>query len=147
MATFRKSAIAIGVTMSAIFASNAFAVGSKADCEYEGGEAFNLPDGAQVCIIQIRGEEYHGEEYDGNQLGVKSCEGDLIGDGLFCKITLVEGKKKVELTPEEAGVGLKAGDVVNEKGEKVTDALPAVSAKNAKKALKAAKKAATAVKE
>ena len=133
MATFRKSAIVLGVTMSAIFASNAFAIGSKADCEYEGGETFNI-NGDLICVIPVREEAFHGEEYDGMQLGVKDCEGDVIADGVFCRMTLIKAPKK---TPAETGVGLKAGDIVNEKGEKVMDASKATEmAKDAKKAAK-----------
>ena len=99
MAKFRLGAMVTGFALAISVAGNALAVGSKADCEYEGGEVFTLPNEAQVCVIQIRAEAYHGEEYDGQQLGVKECEGDLIGDGLFCKITLKEGKKPAPKPP------------------------------------------------
>ncbi len=98
MAQFRLTAIAAATALTAMFASSAFAIDSKAACEYEGGETFTIY-GDLVCVVPIRAEEFHGEEYDDAQLGVKTCEGKLIGDGQFCRITLIEGKKPV---PAEA---------------------------------------------
>ena len=51
----------------------------------------------------IRGEEFHSEVYDGEQLGVKTCDnGELIGGGIFCKITLVKGESPGFKTKAEA---------------------------------------------
>ncbi len=100
MTKFRLGTVVMGAALTTLFASHAFAIDSKASCEYEGGEAFTIA-GDLVCVVPIRAEEFHGEEYDDAQLGVKECEGDLIGDGVFCKIMLIEGKKKVS-APEQA---------------------------------------------
>jgi len=104
MAKLRLAASAAALTLAA-FAAPAFAqVSSAADCEYEGGEIFNV-QGATVCLVQIRPEEYRDNEaYDGQQLGVSSCNGDVLNNGVFCKITLVPAPPKpvveqpVELT-------------------------------------------------
>ena len=104
MAKLRLVATCAGLTVAA-FAAPAFAqVSSAADCEYEGGEIFNV-QGATVCLVQIRPEEYRDNEaYGGQQLGVNSCPGDVLNNGVFCKITLVAAPPKpvveqpVELT-------------------------------------------------
>ena len=105
MAKLRLVATAAALTLAA-FAAPAFAqVSSAADCEFEGGDIFNLPTGATVCLVQIRPEEFRDDEaYDGQQLGVSECNGDVINNGVFCKITLVPAPPKpvveapVELT-------------------------------------------------
>lgn len=139
MAKFRLSAMVMGVAMTAIFAGNAFAINGKADCEYEGGETFDMPNGAVVCVIQIRQEEYHGEEYDGAQLGVKSCDkGVMLEDGLFCKLTLKEGRKLVT-TPAEAEAAAEtsvetASDkkpAMKDTGDKVIDKVKTTAKKKA----------------
>ena len=103
MGKLRLAAMAATLTVAA-FAAPAFAqVSSAADCDYEGGEVFNV-QGATVCLVQIRPEEYRDNEaYDGQQLGVNECNGDTLSNGTFCKITLVAAppKPKVE-TPVEA---------------------------------------------
>ncbi len=93
MKNLRLGAILAGVTVMT-FATPAFAIGSEADCEYEGGSVFDLPTGDQVCLVQIREEAYRNDPtYDGQQLGVSECTGDVISNGLFCKITLREAPK------------------------------------------------------
>jgi len=98
MAKLRLAATAAALTLAA-FAAPAFAqVSSQADCEYEGGEIFNV-QGATVCLVQIRPEEYRDNEaYDGQQLGVNSCPGDVLNNGVFCKITLVAAPPKPAVT-------------------------------------------------
>lgn len=103
MGKLSLTVMALGAAMSFGALANAQEVKSNADCEYEGGEIFSLPTGAEVCVIQIRGEEYHGEEYDGAQLGVKVCDGEVIGDGLFCKVTLKEAPAPVETPLPQGG--------------------------------------------
>lgn len=102
MGKLRLAATAAALTVAA-FAAPAFAqVSSAADCDYEGGEVFNV-QGATVCLVQIRPEEYRDNElYDGQQLGVSTCNGDTLSNGTFCKITLVPApaKPKVEETVE-----------------------------------------------
>ena len=102
MANLRLAATAAALTLAA-FAAPAFVqVSSVADCEYEGGEIFNV-QGATVCLVQIRPEEYRDNEaYDGQQLGVNKCEGAVLNNGVFCKITLVAAPPKpVTATPVE----------------------------------------------
>ncbi len=102
MGKLRLAATAAALTVAA-FAAPAFAqVSSAADCNYEGGEVFNV-QGATVCLVQIRPEEYRDNEaYDGQQLGVNECNGDTLANGTFCKITLVPAppKPKVDETVE-----------------------------------------------
>jgi len=97
MGKFRLAATAAALTVAA-FAAPAFAqVSSAADCDYEGGEVFNV-QGATVCLVQIRPEEYRDNEaYDGQQLGVSECNGDTLSGGTFCKITLVPAPPKPEV--------------------------------------------------
>ena len=104
MAKLRLVATAAALTVAAVAATAFAQVSSAADCEYEGGEIFNV-QGATVCLVQIRPEEYRDNEaYDGQQLGVNSCPGDVLNNGVFCKITLVAAPPKpvveqpVELT-------------------------------------------------
>lgn len=115
MGKLRLAAIAATLTVAA-FAAPAFAqVSSAADCDYEGGEVFNV-QGATVCLVQIRPEEYRDNEaYDGQQLGVSECNGDTLSNGTFCKITLVAAppKPKVE-TPVEPVMAEDAVDTIEE---------------------------------
>ena len=90
---------AAGFLFAAFAAAPAGAVTSAADCEYEGGEVFDV-NGAKICMVPIRAEEFAGEEYDGQQLGVKVCDGDTVMDGQWCKVTLVPAPAKPE--PVEA---------------------------------------------
>ena len=85
MCKIRLAAAAAAFTL-ATFATPALAqITSAAECDYEGGEVFNV-EGATVCIVQIRPEEYRDDEaYDGQQLGVSECSGDVLNNGLFCK--------------------------------------------------------------
>lgn len=122
MAIFRIGAMVLSAAMTLGVAGSALAVDSKASCEYEGGETFDMPNGAVVCVIQIRPEEYHGEEYDDAQLGVKNCEdGEMLEDGLFCKITLVKGKKIMEKPAEMSGA-VTVDDNTPKSSEAKTDA-------------------------
>jgi hypothetical protein len=104
MGKLRLAATAAALTVAA-FAAPAFAqVSSAADCEYEGGEVFNV-QGATVCLVQIRPEEYRDNEvYDGQQLGVSQCSGDTLSNGTFCKITLVPAPAKPEVEAVETVV-------------------------------------------
>ena len=72
--------------MTAAVSTSAFAgtkIKSATDCEFEGGTMTNVK-GSDYCLVQIRPEEYKGEEYDGNQLGVTDCPGDKLNKGMFC---------------------------------------------------------------
>ena len=93
--THRLKLAAAAALFATFAAAPAGAVASAADCEYEGGEVFDVA-GAKVCMVPIRAEEFHGEEYDGQQLGVKSCDGEEVMDGGWCKITLVPAPAKPE---------------------------------------------------
>lgn len=113
MANLRLAATAAALTLAA-FAAPAFAqVSSSADCEYEGGEIFNV-QGATVCLVQIRPEEFRDNEaYDGQQLGVSTCSGDVLNNGLFCKITLVAAPAKpVVSTPAVAEPVVELNDAI-----------------------------------
>lgn len=128
MANLRMGAVIAGVIMTAAFALPASAdIESKADCEYEGGKVFDMPDEAKVCIVQIRPEEYRNDEvYDGQQLGINECKGVELNEGLYCKITLVEGKKpkmtsKSEMEARAAAETAKAADESVDNAKKIVE--------------------------
>ena len=83
MAKFRLGATALGLTVSAIFAAQAFAIGNEAECTVEGGTMVNVK-GSDFCLVPIRPEAYADPIYDGNQLGVTECPGNKLNDGLYC---------------------------------------------------------------
>ncbi len=115
MGKLRLAAVAASLTVAA-FAAPAFAqVSSAADCDYEGGEVFNV-QGATVCLVQIRPEEYRDNEaYDGQQLGVNECNGDTLSKGTFCKITLVPAPAKPEVeAPVEPVMAEDAADATDD---------------------------------
>jgi hypothetical protein len=116
--------ICIGVAGTAFalsLASSAFAaseIKNSDDCAYEGGTMTNVK-GSDYCLVQIRPEEYSGEEYDGNQLGVVECPGDKLNDGIFCMYPVtIRPQPAAETTPIPATNSLlqKAGDVVSGAG-------------------------------
>ena len=145
MANLRMGAAIIGVVMGTTFALPASAdIESKADCEYEGGTVYDMPDESKVCIVQIRPEEYRNDEvYDGQQLGVNECNGVELNDGLFCKVTLVAGKKpklttKAEMEAAVAAQNSEAKDtmkdtVIDKAKEMVEDEAEKEAKKQAKK--------------
>ena len=119
MGKFHLAVSAAALTLAAVAAPAFAEVSSTADCEYEGGEVFNV-QGATVCLVQIRPEEYRDNEaYDGQQLGVNKCSGQEINDGVFCKITLVPAPPKpaaepVELTDVPGEVKAKAVETIED---------------------------------
>lgn len=77
-------AASVALALSFAAPSMAETVIKNADgCTFEGGTMVNVK-GSDYCLVQIRPEEYSGEEYDGNQLGVVDCPGDKLNEGLFC---------------------------------------------------------------
>ena len=66
-------------------------VTSAASCQYEGG-FLGKADGADVCLVPIRGKEFSTQAYDGQNLGVMTCSGngaypnELSGN--YCRIFL-----------------------------------------------------------
>lgn len=103
-------AAAAGIAFAA-FAMPASAVTSAADCEYEGGEVFDVAEG-KVCMVPIRAEEFHGEEYDGQQLGIKDCNGEETMEGAWCKIVLVPAPK----APEDADAEMISDEEMEDAG-------------------------------
>ena len=93
---------AAGFALAAFATTSASAqIVSNADCEYEGGEVFNVAEGT-VCVVPVRPAEFSGEAYDGQQLGITECNGMDLNDGAFCKIVLVPApaKPEVEVTTD-----------------------------------------------
>lgn len=121
MGKLRLAATAAALTVAA-FAAPAFAqVSSAADCDYEGGEVFNV-QGATVCLVQIRPEEYRDNEaYDGQQLGVSECNGDTLSNGTFCKITLVPAPPKPEVTMPVEPVEVEGAETVMDGAESMME--------------------------
>lgn len=121
MGKLRLAATAAALTVAA-FAAPAFAqVSSAADCDYEGGEVFNV-QGATVCLVQIRPEEYRDNEaYDGQQLGVSECNGDTLSNGTFCKITLVPAPPKPEVTMPVEPVEVEGTETVMDGAESMME--------------------------
>jgi len=82
MSKFKMGVVAAGFTLVA-FASPAFAIGSAAECQSEGGDMLKVK-GSDFCLVPIRPEEYKDPVYDGNQLGVVDCPGNKLNDGVYC---------------------------------------------------------------
>ena len=121
MGKLRLAATAAALTVAA-FAAPAFAqVSSAADCDYEGGEVFNV-QGATVCLVQIRPEEYRDDEaYDGQQLGVSTCNGDTLSNGTFCKITLVPAPPKPAAAEIDLATDVEGVETVVQESEPVLE--------------------------
>ena len=72
-------------------------VTSAASCQYEGG-FLGKADGADVCLVPIRGADFATQAYDGQNLGVMSCSGngayanELTGS--YCRIFLEAKPRK-----------------------------------------------------
>ena len=84
---------AAGFALAAASTTASAQIVSNADCEYEGGEVFNVAEGT-VCVVPVRAAEFSGEAYDGQQLGITECDGMELNDGAFCKIVLVPAPAK-----------------------------------------------------
>ena len=82
-----KAAFA-GAALAALASTASAQVATANQCESEGGEVFDVAEG-KVCMVPIRAEEYQGEAYDGQQLGVTECMGTEMMEGEWCKIVLV----------------------------------------------------------
>lgn len=121
---FRFGAAALGLTFAALTAASASAaIGSKADCEYEGGQIFSVK-GSTVCVVAVRPAEYMDEIYDGQQLGVKDCNGEQISDGAFCKVTLVSAPAAEMVDPETGGEMMEeTGDAMVKAADNTGDAM------------------------
>ena len=135
MTNLRFGAAALGLTFAALSAASASAIESKADCEYEGGQVFSVK-GATVCVVAVRPAEYMDEIYDGQQLGIKDCNGEQISDGAFCKVTLVSAPASVMADPEIAGEMMEeTGDAMVKAADNTGDAMETM-ADNAGDAMK-----------
>jgi len=72
-------------------------VTSAASCQYEGGFLGKV-EGANVCMVPIRGVEFNTQAYDGQSLGVMKCEAngqysnELTGN--YCRIFLEPKPRK-----------------------------------------------------
>ena len=123
MGKFHLAVSAAALTLAAVAAPAFAEVSSAADCEYEGGEVFNV-QGATVCLVQIRPEEYRDNEaYDGQQLGVNQCNGKTINDGIFCKITLVPAPPKPAVEEPVIAEPVELSDVPGEVKATVVDTI------------------------
>ena len=85
-------------------------VTTAASCQYEGGFLGKV-DGANVCMAPIRGVDFNTQAYDGQNLGVMSCEGNGAftneKSGTFCRIFLEakpRKKTRAELEAELAAI-------------------------------------------
>lgn len=87
MGKLKFGVMASGFVLATAFAAPAFAIGSDTECLAEGGETVTVK-GSKFCLVQIRPEAYRGPEYDGNQLGITDCPGDVLNDGLYCMAPL-----------------------------------------------------------
>ena len=63
--------------------ANRIVIENAEQCEAEGGTFFET-----FCIVPVRPEEFHGEEYDNAGLGVIGCSGTLVNDDEYCRIDL-----------------------------------------------------------
>lgn len=126
MTNFRFGATALGLTFAALSAASASAIGSKADCEYEGGQVFTVK-GATVCVVAVRPAEYMDEIYDGQQLGVKECNGEEISDGAFCKITLTSAPAMMGDVDNSDEMIEETGDAVEDAADNTGDAMEEIA--------------------
>lgn len=85
-------------------------VTSAASCQYEGGFLGKV-EGANVCMVPIRGVEFNTQAYDGQSLGVMTCEnnGTFTNElsGSYCRIFLEpkpRKKTRAELEAELAAM-------------------------------------------
>lgn len=85
-------------------------VTSAASCQYEGGFLGKV-EGANVCMAPIRGADFSTQAYDGQSLGVMSCEGNGTFSnelaGTYCRIFLEpkpRKKTRAELEAELAAM-------------------------------------------
>lgn len=122
MNNFRFGAAALGLSFAALSAASASAIASKADCEYEGGQVFSVK-GATVCVVAVRPAEYMDEIYDGQQLGVKECNGEQISDGAFCKVTLTSAPDMMGDVDNSDEMIEKTGDAVEDAADNTGDAM------------------------
>ena len=118
MAKFRLSATAIGFAISAVMATQAFAIGNEAECNGEGGTMVNVK-GSDFCLVPIRDEAYADPIYDGNQLGVTECPGDKLNDGVYCMypVTIREEVEAEAPAAEESTLMEKVVDEVVEEAQ------------------------------
>lgn len=89
MAMSRIAFIAGTAAVSFLFSSAAGAVTSEGECINKAGTVMDLQS-VKHCLVPVIPEEYQGEEYKDDILGVTECTGALrktsIGD--FCLIAL-----------------------------------------------------------
>lgn len=85
-------------------------VTSAASCQYEGGFLGKV-EGANVCMVPIRGADFSTQAYDGQSLGVMSCSGNGSYSnelsGSYCRIFLEpkpRKKTRAELEAELAAM-------------------------------------------
>ncbi len=138
MSKLKTGVVAAGFTLMA-FASPAFAIGSAAECESEGGDMLNVK-GSDFCLVPIRPDEYKDPIYDGNQLGVVNCPGNKLNDGVYCMypVTLRDGAKAASST----SMTDISSDTMTETAAPMTRSEERAAKKAQKEAEKAAKKAA-----
>jgi|GEM_PF-1344260 len=126
MTNLRFGAAALGLTFAALSAASASAIESKADCEYEGGQVFSVK-GATVCVVAVRPAEYMDEIYDGQQLGVKECNGEEISEGAFCKVTLVSAPAMMGDVDNSDEMIEETGDAVEDAADNTGDAMEKIA--------------------
>ena len=115
MTRFWTLAAAAGA-LAAFVATPASAISSVAECEANSGFTINA-NGALVCMVPIRAEEFHGEEYDDAGLGVKECDGEVTNSDEWCKITLraAPARPNVSTTPPaEAALTPTGAEVISD---------------------------------
>lgn len=112
---------------------------SATDCDFEGGSMTNVK-GSDYCLVQIRPEEYAGEAYDGNQLGVVDCPGNKLNDGLFCMYPVTLAKSAITVAPTVASTAENAEEktLADEVVEVVKDEAEKAAKKETKKKAKKA---------
>lgn len=99
MAMSRLGVIAGAAAMSFLFSGTASAVTSEGECINKAGTVMDLQS-VKHCLVPVIPEEYQGEEYAGEILGVNECVGTLrktsIGD--YCLIALEAKPAPVAVT-------------------------------------------------
>lgn len=137
MVMSRIAALTAAAALTGIFSTSAFAVASEGECVNKAGTVMDLQN-VKHCLVPVIPEEFQGDEYAADILGVKECTGALrktsIGD--FCLVALEA--KPATVMPAAASVDTSTqintaiGDVATEaKTEAAMEVAPEAAAAEA----------------
>ena len=98
----RIAAITTAAAIATVMSTSAFAVSSESECIAKEGTVMDLQN-VKHCLVPVIPEEFQGEEYATEILGVNNCSGALrktsIGD--FCLVALEAKPAPVSMAAAE----------------------------------------------